>query len=228
MEVILKKVILVLLSYFLLFLAPNAFAEEEYRYLDLDIPLKVEVVQIYDNYMQELYDATNKAFKNYKFNNFGMKFGFWDASVSCLINKDGIIEKFFLQYGEVAKQYTLIHGEYLETDDRSTASEYYFNAYFNSDLLPHPIRKKAYFKYRFEYFDHIKNFIINDMPVIPFPEGIQHDKLRVRMHLYYVPFDPVRYYYGKLSLRDEHLYSSGRGDPKHNIPPAWTFDILRN
>lgn len=221
---------MVLLSYFLLLLAPNAFAEEQYRYLDIDVPVKIEVAQIYDNYMQELYNATNKAFKSYKFNNFGMKFGDWDASVLCLINKDGVIEKFFLQSGQVAKEYTLIDGEYIETKDRTKTSEYYFNAYFTNDLLPHPIRKKAYFKYRFEFYDHIKYFIVNDMPVIPFPDGIQHDKLYVRLDLNYVPLDPVRYIYGKILFRQEpgHVYFCGPGDPIHKYPPIWCFDIIRN
>ncbi len=110
-------------------------------------PMSEEKIAIYDNYVMELYEATKIAYKNYKFKCWPLKFEYWEASATLDLNKDGVIESYLLQT-HLSKVYTLIDGEYVETED--LAKKYHSmntsQVYLSYDRYAHPIRRKVHFK----------------------------------------------------------------------------------
>lgn len=201
-------------------------------------PMSEEKIAIYDNYVMELYEATKIAYKNYKFNKWPMKFGFWEASASIRINKNGVIESYFLQTN-LSKEYTLIDGKYVETEDLNKRPGCVDTSLFYStyDRLPHPIRIKTHLKYRAEFHELIRYFIENEIPTKPFPKEFIHDQIGIHLEIYYFPLDGIRYHgtklkwkkldkkYGTICTPVRIPTQNGYISPK---PTWWGFSLIKN
>ncbi len=214
-----------------------AVENDSLNIFDYTRPMSEEKIAIYDNYVMELYEATKIAYKNYKFKCWPLKFECWEASATLDLNKDGVIESYLLQT-HLSKVYTLIDGQYVETEDldKKHHSMDTSQVYFSYDRYAHPIRRKVHFKYRDEFHDRIRNFIENEIHTKPFPKEFIHDGICIRITLYYFPLDGIRYHGTKIvwKLDKKHgpINSPKRIPTKNGYifpkPPSWGFALIKN
>lgn len=187
-------------------------------------PIEESQTASYNKYTEDLYNAIYKSFKDIKFDKFIMKFGYWEAKANLYINKNGVIEEFLLGTDAGGHAYSLQDNEYVLLD------KYFYRSYFEytDNPLLHPIREKVTTEYRYDFTDTIKDFIINDIPAIPFYDGMQRDHIHVYLELYYIPLDIRKYRKTKkedgISLKTLN-YIRVEGKP---LPPIWKFQITRN
>ena len=217
----------------LIFFSTSIFAGEEEKiysydaYYDNPIMLTKKEADTYEEYAKEIVNFLTQKFKDTPMPKKIMKFGQWDADVSCHINKDGTIEKFFLQSNTESKVYTLIDKQYVMTKDinKTYNRKDMSQVYFTYDFFYHPIRKKVSLKYQQEFSDHVKNFLIQNSQLPPFPQDIKHKQLIYRITFRYIPLDTLKYY-GYSSVKTTRF--SGIGTYARDgiyVPPSWQLFI---